>query len=88
MGAVAALWSFVRTPLGGAIALAFGFVAVLWWIDHRARIDEAAQIEAKIANGERKSLDEARSGLDDVRRCADAGGVWDGTRGACGRRLP
>ncbi len=87
MTALAALWGMARTPFGAAILFALALVAGLYVIDRRARSDEAARIEAKLDAKARKSIDEAHSGIDDVRHCAADGGVWDGARGTCDRRL-
>ena len=83
MAALAALWGFLRTPFGAGVAAVLAMLLAAGMIDARARRAERARIEAALESKQRKSLDEARSGIDDVRRCAGAGGVWDGRRAEC-----
>lgn len=83
--ALAALWALARTPYGLIIAATLaGLAALAWWTaDQRAAAVMAER--ARIETRQRKTLDEARSGIDDVRACDRAGGLWSIRHGLCDR---
>lgn len=85
--ALAALWALLRTPTGAIIAATLAVLAALaWWTaDQRAAAVMAER--ARIETRQRKTLDEARGGVDDVRACERAGGVWSLRHGRCDRSV-
>lgn len=85
--ALAALWALLRTPYGAIIAATLaGLAALAWWTaDQRAAAVTAERAKAELR--QKRTLDEARSGIDDVRACERAGGVWSLRHGRCDRSV-
>lgn len=87
-------WFFFQTKVGKLAGLvAIGTAAFAWFVDEvgdrrEAKVAPAIvkKVEKQVATKNRKAKSNADQGADAVHRCYQSGGVWNVSKGACGKR--